>query len=196
MASKSDDPNDEMMIAYVRGRLSGEDADRITSEAARRADVRAEIELMRGISAAIEEDAKAPGPGDLGWARLSRVLDAEAPRPAPQARRPLWQLAAVAAAAILFWQMAAVPLLFNSDGRQAEYAPVTELPAEDVTLSVVFRPTATEEAIRLLLLEVDAQISAGPSAVGLWQFRFESKSAREEGFERLENEGIVESVQR
>jgi anti-sigma factor RsiW len=192
MVEQPADTSDEALIAYVRGRLPTEEARRVAEEAARRPGLAAEIALMRGIAAAVDADADAPAPGELGWARLSRALEKE-PRPATR-RPPLWQLAAASAAAVVVWQLLAVPLLMSPDPG-ARYAPVTQQPASDLSLSVAFVPTASEEAIRALLREIDAQITAGPSAVGLWRLGFQSDAARDAGLARLEASGIVESAQ-
>ena len=68
-------------------------------------------------------------------------------------------------------------------------------PAAGFSLSVAFAPDATEGAIRGLLQEVDARVSDGPSAIGLWQLSFASAEARDAGLARLEADPIVESAQ-
>ena len=81
--TSTDSLSDETLIAYVRGRLPEADAARIAAEATRRPDLAAEIALVRGLAGAADAEANAPVPGELGWARLSRALDAE-----PRAARP------------------------------------------------------------------------------------------------------------
>jgi anti-sigma factor RsiW len=195
MPDQPADETEDRLIAYVRGRLTPEEAAQVEAEAAARPELAAEIALTRGIIAAFEEDERAPVPGELGWARLSRALDAE-PRqvaaPAP-ARRPLWPLAATAAAAVLVWQLAAVPLI-TGPGEPVGYAPVSETPA-GATLQVAFVPDAPEAAIRELLRGLDARISDGPSAIGLWQLSFPTPEARDAAMETLAAAPIVESVQ-
>ena len=114
--------------------------------------------------------------------------------PERPARRPLWPLAAAAAAAVLVWQVVAVPLLPGPTG-EARYAPVSEEPARGPTLSVAFVPEATEAEIRALLQEIGARIGDGPSAIGLWQLDFPDAAARDAGLARLREAAIVESAQ-
>lgn len=190
MADQTDTDSDETLIAYVRGRLPRPAADRIAAEAADRPALAAEIALMRGIASAVEEEQREPSPGEFGWARLSRAIDAEAAAPA---RRPIWQFAASAAAAILLWQVVAMPVIGSFTGGGG-YSPVSR-PSDDFTLQVAFAPGASEAAIRDLLREIGAQVSGGPSAVGLWQLSFENTRARDTGLARLEAAGIVESAQ-
>jgi anti-sigma-K factor RskA len=188
--------DDETVIAYVRGRLTAEEARRVEAASAARPELAAEIALMRGIVGTFDTEARAPAPGELGWARLSRAIDAEPRRvaaPAPRARRPLWPLAASAAAAVLVWQLAAVPLL-TRPGEEAAYAPVSEAPA-GFTLDVTFAPEAAEGSIRELLRSVGGRVSDGPSAIGLWQLSFPSAEARDAAIEILAAAPIVESVQ-
>ncbi len=195
MADRPSDPTDEMLIAYVNGKLPRDDSEQIALEAAQRPELAAEITLMRGIATAVREEARGPSPRELGWARLSRALDAEEKKPASRSRRrSLWQLAASAAAAVLIWQAVAVPIL-SLRGDEPGYAPVSEQSAGEFSLSVAFEPEATEEAIRLLLREIDARISDGPSAIGLWRLSFGSAAARDAGLARLRAAAIVESAQ-
>jgi anti-sigma-K factor RskA len=193
MARDPDEGTDETIIAYVRGRLPADQAERLVAEAAGRPELAADIALARGIAAAVDAEAEVAAPGQLGWARISRALDAEA-RGGARARPPLWQLAAAAAVAVVVWQVAAVPLLTGT-GEGPGYEPVTEAPAAGFALSVAFAPDATEAAIRGLLQEVDANVSGGPTAIGLWQLNFASAEARDAGLARLSADPIVESAQ-
>jgi anti-sigma factor RsiW len=193
MADQPNNLTDETLMAFVRGSLPAEEAARIAREAERRPDLAAEIALIRGIDLALAEEAKAPSPGELGWARLSRAIDAETAARA-SARRPLWQLAAAAAAAVVLWQGVAVPLI-SMRGDQPGYEPVSEAPAAGFSASVAFAPAATEGAIRELLLEIDATVTGGPSALGLWRLGFETGEARDAGLAALQASGLVESAQ-
>jgi anti-sigma-K factor RskA len=186
---------DETVVAYVRGRLPAEEARRLEVEAASRPELAAEIAMMRGVLGSFDADAGSPAPGELGWARLSRAIDAEPARAAPasRTRRPLWPLAATAAAAVLVWQLAAVPLL-TRPGEDAGYAPVSESPA-GFTLQVAFAADAPEGAIRELLRSVGGRITDGPSAIGLWQLGFPSAEARDAAMEAMAAAPIVESVE-
>jgi anti-sigma factor RsiW len=190
MADRPEGATDEALIAYVRGTLPRQDADRIEAEAGRNPELAADIALTRGIAAALDEQARESAPGPLGWARLSRALDAETVRP-ERVRRPVWQLAASAAAAVLLWQAVAIPILTERPG----YAPVTEQPADDFSVAVAFAPATTEQAIRTLIRDIDARVSDGPSAIGLWRLSFASAAARDAGLARLQVAAIVESAQ-
>jgi hypothetical protein len=183
---------DATLVAFVRGRLPEDEAARVAAAAAAEPALAAEIALVRGIARAEAAAAAEHAPGELGWARLARALDREAP-PKP-ARRPVWQFGAAAAAAVLVWQVAAVPLL--SPGREeATYAPVSETPAGGVTLLVAFRPGTTEAAMRELLRATGAEVTGGPSAIGLWQLGFTDGAARDSALARLADDPIVESAQ-
>ena len=194
MADERDRPSDETLIAFVHGRLPENEAARIATEAGRQPDLAAEIALIRGITAAAAAEATDPAPGELGWARLSRAIDAEPVRPGLHHARRLWPLAAAAAAAVLVWQLIAVPFVLPPT-EMPEYAPVSERPAGEPTLSVAFLPEATEADMRALLQEIDARISDGPSAIGLWQLSFADAAARDAGLARLQSAVIVESAQ-
>jgi hypothetical protein len=87
-----------------------------------------------------------------------------------------------------------VPLL--SPGREeATYAPVSEAPADGAALVVAFRPGTTEDAMRALLRASGAEVTGGPSAIGLWQLGFTDAAARDAALVRLASDPIVESAQ-
>lgn len=189
MAEAPDLLPDEVLVAYVRGRLPEDEAARIAAMAAERPRLAAEIALARGLAADVDAEAAAPVPGELGWSRIARTLDAEGP--ARRGRRPLWPMAAAAAASVLVWQVVAVPLL---PGPEPAYAPVSQASGATVAI-VAFAPDATEREIRELLRQVGGEVVGGPTAVGLWRLGFADATAREAALERLSTEPIVESAQ-
>ena len=141
------DVPDETMIAYVRGRLPADQAERLGSRPRRpapeprrrdRAGARDRRRRRRGGRAS-------PAPGELGWARLSRALDAEAARrrragrsgsSRRRPRRRSWS-----------GRWSAVPLLTGPAASPATRRCRSSPPPASA-LSVAFAPDATEAAIR------------------------------------------------
>ena len=195
MASKDQKPDDDRLLAYVAGRLSAEEAAVIEAAAAEDAEIATDIALMQGMRTALRDHETDTAPGELGWKRLERAIDAATPAPAPAARRaPVWQVAAVAAvAAVVCWQFVAVPLL---DRTGAGYGTASEDPAAGFTLTVAFVPEATEAQIRALLEDTGGRITDGPSALGLWQVGFDSAADRDASLETFSAAaGLVDHVQ-
>lgn len=192
MAENFDTLSDEQLVAYVRGRLPEAEAARISALAATRPELAAEIALARGVAADVDAEAAAATPGDLGWARIARALESQKAAPVRPARISLWRMGAVAAAAVLGWQLVAVPLL---EGPETGYVPVTEAPGTLPEITVAFTPEATEPEMRALLRAVGGEVVGGPSAVGLWRLGFADAAARDEALARLEADPIVESAQ-
>ena len=87
MASKDQKPDDDRLLAYVAGRLSAEEAAVIEAAAAEDAEIATDIALMQGMRTALRDHETATAPGELGWKRLERAIDAATPAPAPAARR-------------------------------------------------------------------------------------------------------------
>ena len=81
------DDTEDRLIDFVRGRLAPDEAARVAAEAAARPELAAEIATIRGIIAAFDDEASEPAPGALGWARLSRAIDAEPRRAQAPARK-------------------------------------------------------------------------------------------------------------
>ena len=192
MVEDPDAVADEVLVAFVRGRLPEAEAARIAALAAERPALAAEIALARGIADDVDAEAAGPGPGALGWARLARALDTEVHPARPPARRPSWQMAAAAAAAVLVWQVVAVPLL---PGPEPRYLPASAGSAAGAEIVVAFVPGATEAELRELVRAVGAEVVGGPSAVGLWRLGFPDADARDAALPRLAADPIVESAQ-
>lgn len=205
--------DDAILRAYLAGRLSSEARAEVDAALAADPAMAADVALMQGIKSLGEAE---PGPGDLGWARLSRAIDADeqalsgrgaTPQLQAQARGPAqgwraaalsprfapWQLAASVAAAIALWQAAVAPLLTPS-GERSAYVPVTEAAAPHQA-RVTFAENATEGEMRALLVSVDAEIIAGPSALGIYTLAFADETAKQDGLEVLRTDPITETVQ-
>lgn len=195
MASDMDRPSEEDLLEYLSGRMSDSKAAEIESAVQDDPHLAAEIALMRSAREALAEGSAENSPGALGWARLERAIDAEATPTAPRAQPRTWLIAAsVAVAAVAVWQVVAVPVL---TGPGEGYVTATGETETDLpTATVAFAPGATEERIRALLGETGAQVTAGPSAIGLWQLSFETEAARDAALERFATaQDIIESIQ-
>lgn len=70
------------------------------------------------------------------------------------------------------------------------------MPADQVFLTVAFNPRASELAIRTVLASANAQIVAGPSALGLYTVAVPSAKADSLAAQLLAAAGVVDSVQR
>ena len=193
MTEQPDRPDDSTLMAYVRGDLPPDAAAEVERAAREQPAVAGDIALMRGLVRARAADPST-APGELGWARLSRAIDAEA-APVHQPRRnwrPLMQIAATAVIAVGVWQLAVVPMLPGGGGDL--YVPATG--TTEGAVIVAFAPDATEAQIRALLQEIGATVTDGPSALGLWTLSFADERRRTVGLTRLQAAtGIVESVQ-
>ena len=158
----------------VNGTLSAADKAEIEALMAEDALLAAEHDAMAAIRTGMQAE-EIRSPGDFGLARLMRDVAREgavpvsAPVRAP-ARSWMWQaVAAVAVVGLLaqtFYQRetgssgetGAAPAGYVLAGAEAPGA-----------LVVSFAPGATEAAIRDLLVGLDLEIVAGPSALGLYR---------------------------
>lgn len=177
-----DETVSELLPDYVRGTLS--DADRARVDAAVAADqaLAAELATFQGVSAALKADAGPVTGREIGWARLSRAVDAHERATAPGVITR-WQVAAAVFAVLAIGQAAWIVGTGPRD-EGARFTTAGEA-AEAWTLQVMFAPTATEADIRALLDATGGQIVAGPSAIGLYRVRFESEAAMQSALEAL-----------
>lgn len=195
MTDSPDLPDDATLMAYVRGTLPRDKAASVEERVQGSPALQEDVALMRGLVGLRDAETDA-SPGEFGWSRLSRAIDAEIAAQS-QSRpkwRPMLQAAATAICAIGLWQFAVVPNLPGLTGSDDTYIPATGQPAGQVV--VAFMPDATESEIRALLQDIGATVIDGPSALGLWTLGFAEESGLDAGVERLRQEtAIVESVQ-
>jgi hypothetical protein len=122
-------------------------------------------------------------------------VGAPVPRPANLLHRPgVWQAVAALALAALLGQMLLAPgpltppdPAFRLAGGGDDTAPGRAV------LTVAFAPGATEAAIRALLVALDADITAGPSALGLYRLGVADPDAAAAALRAAAD--IVDSVQ-
>ncbi|HEV7690270.1 MAG TPA: hypothetical protein VGO52_05585 [Hyphomonadaceae bacterium] len=188
--------SDETLREYAKGRLPPAEA--LALEAAAKSDPRlaAEIALVRGVVKAGEAEAARPSSSELGWARLSRTIDAESRTSFVPKKFSRWQVAAVAAIAVAGWGTAAAPLLVAGKDSNDGYVMASERPAYRYSAQATFVPTAPESAIREALRSVDAEIVKGPSALGVYVLAFKDAASLSSGVEDLRTRtAVFESVQ-
>ena len=161
------------------------------AEAAADPAVAAELATLSGVASALKaEDVPVPGK-EMGWARISRAIDAET-------------AASRASSSIVKWQVAAAVFGFLAIGQTLFLTSGTNNPTEDqfglageevITqtwgLQVAFAPDTPIVAIESLLLENGGQISGGPSAIGLYRVTFDSESARDAAAAAFKEASIV-----
>lgn len=132
------------------------------------------------LGRALKDDpTPVPGP-ELGWARLSRELDRAAPPALGRARA--WRAAAAALALVALAQGA---FILSRDGADLRLA------GAEASLTVGFRPGTGEAEMRALLRDAGVQVTAGPSALGLWRLEGDDPTAARAA---LEASGLVETV--
>lgn len=107
---------------------------------------------------------------------------------------------ALGVAAVVIAQAGVIgALLMKAPASQAPLSGTASdvaLPADKVFLTVAFSPSASELAIRTVLASANAQIVAGPSALGLYTVAVPSAKADSLAQQLLAAAGVVESVQR
>ncbi|MEO1252642.1 MAG: hypothetical protein AAFW81_09885 [Pseudomonadota bacterium] len=165
--------SDASIEDYLFGRL---DEDGMKAfEAALGADpaLRAELAFARQVKeAAAVNDA--PASAELGWARLNRAIDTEtatASAAVARSRRlSVWQTAGIAASFAILCSFATA--YFTGGAEPDLYQTATEAPA-GAHAKIVFQTDARVEDINALLSRLDADIIAGPSAIGVYDVRFD-----------------------
>lgn len=168
---------EDRLLAYMQDKLDATDRTAFEAEIATDPALAAEVAALEGVRQVFGTET-VPGQRAAGWERLSAAIAAGQPA-ASNDNRPhrlsLWQAAAVAAVAVLMWQVGMVPLLTEDP---ASYRTVTETPAGP-GLQVIFAEVAPAGEIAALLREVGGTVTDGPGALGIWHVSFEDAEHRD-----------------
>lgn len=198
---------EELLVLHVNGTTTPEENAEIEAWLARDPLLAAERAALAQMRATMQDEPM-QSPGEFGLARLMRDIEREE-RARPAVEPPaantdtaprrllagprLWQVAAVLALALFAGQTA---WMLRDGGPRYELVGAGEDQATGPLLIVAFAPEASEAAIRALLLDLDLEIAAGPSALGLYRLRAPSSEALPAALEGLRAaEGIVESAE-
>lgn len=163
----------ELLPWYLNGTLSGPELAAVEALLLRSAEAREELAVLRRLAAAVREQEQgysgeqAP-PFELGWARLQRSLQQEAPAPA---RRDWWKPGLAAAAALVVALQLGIlmrPAQVDSDW-QLQSGGQEQLLSGGYRVQLRFVEHAQWQQIRSLLLELDAVLVDGPTALGMVQ---------------------------
>lgn len=160
----------ELLPWYLNGTLAGTELAAVEALLLRSAEAREELEVLRRLAAAVREQAQAQDapPFELGWARLQRSLRQET---RPPLRRDWWKPGLAAAAALVVALQLGIlmrPASVDSDW-QLQGGGQEQLQSGGYRVQLRFVEHAQWQQIRALLLELDAVLVDGPSALGMVQ---------------------------
>ena len=196
--SLSDEAKSARLLDFVQGRLSAQEEDAIEAAIAGDEKLIEELAYYRGLSNAAEP-ASAPADHEFGWARLSKAIaedTASAPEQMPAANDNgrVWKIATLAFGLIALVQAG---FLFNTPAIAPTddpiYVPVAE--TQKLEVRIIFADDATSADISALLNQVEGEIVAGPSAIGLYDVRFDSEASKASGLKALRRaDSIVDSA--
>ena len=194
----SGDDKSARLLDYVHGRISDTEKHEIDAAIANDASLAEELAYYEGLANATDEPERAAD-HEFGWAKLSKSIDAEASNTptVPAAANDnlnFWKVATLALGLVVAAQAAfLVGPLKPAISEDPVYIPVAE--AAEFGLQVIFIDGATSASMNQLLNDLDAEIVAGPSAIGLYDIRFESESSRDAGLITLRSvPDIIESA--
>ena len=163
----------ELLPWYLNGTLTGSELAAVEALLLRSAEAREELEVLRRLATAVrEQEQQCHGeqvpPYEMGWARLQRSLQ-QASRGG--ARRDWWKPGLAAAAALVVALQLGIlmrPAQVDSDW-QLQGGGQEQLLSGGYRVQLRFVEHAQWQQIRALLLELDAVLVDGPSALGIVQ---------------------------
>ena len=186
-------PRDEieaLLPFYVNGTLEGEELAEVEAAIANDAALAADVVTLRAIRTTMQEADTAFSPGEMGLARLMRDVETEPVQLQHAPRGRIWQVAAAVLLAVVIGQGA---LMLGQSGSGPGYELAGGASA-DLVITVV--PNATEEQLRNALLDAGVEITAGPSALGLYELSVLDGVTLEEAIGSLAAAtGVIDTVE-
>lgn len=180
---------------YVRGELSDTERARVEAAVSGDPELEAELAVMQSVSNTLKSDPVIVPDKAFGWAKLSRAVDAAEPANDNSRRLFGWQFAASVFAVLAIGQAVMLTLGDAEPGTNDRFTTVSEEPMEARSLQVTFVPTASENDIRALLNSIGAEITAGPSALGVYRITISQSGERDSALKVLSDRSdIVEGV--
>jgi len=194
LSKLSEDSLNELVLDYARGRASDDVRTAIESRLSEDQKLADQVAYLQGLHRAVSPLKQESPADELGWKRLSNAIAAEQSPVAANDNSRVWKYAAAALAVVAALQTA----FLVQPSPQAPTETYVTASANDVdtpAVNVIFRPTAATEELTRVLNEVDGEIIAGPSAIGLYTVSFATETARDDAIAALEAEtDLIESV--
>lgn len=185
-----------MIPAYLRGELSESERQEIENLAAKNPEIAADIEFQKNLKSAIAVDAEAYEPGDLGWARLSKAMEESGEIEDEISTKPkFWRYTAAILAVAAIGQAGVLGSMTFTKDQGVKYVTASDVTSETHMVTLGFNPEISVHQFTKNLQMVDGTITAGPSALGLYQVEFKSESACISAVETLQiQSNIVDTV--
>ncbi|WP_282182650.1 anti-sigma factor family protein [Aliiroseovarius marinus] len=156
----------ELLPFWVNGTLSQDERDMVEAAMAQDPSLRQEAEMLSLVRATMQQQSDVQSPGDLGLARLRRVIE-DNPQQVlegrSRTRRYILSFSSGLAAAL-----ALLAVLGNFRASEDVYELAS---SNDDTANIVvsFRPDVTQASMASLLQMHELVIVDGPSAIGLYR---------------------------
>ena len=176
-----------MIPASLRGELTPEDQAELDAAIAINPVLKKDFEFQKTLRDELQAQ-KTSVTDELGWARLSRSIDAiESQTGADKkldqgayaipandtSRERFWKRAAVALTLVCVAQLSLFGLNLNSSDNEVRYEPVAEA-SPSGHVQIALKQGLETEALTRVLQDRKGQIVSGPSALGLYTVSFSS----------------------
>lgn len=175
-----------LIPAFLRGELSESERREVEEHASKNPEIAAEIEFQRNLKVAIQPDQASFEPGELGWAKLSKAIDAAdvtSPATISAPKQQYWKYAAAILAVLAIGQAGVLGTIATKPKQDAQYLYASEASDNINIIKLGFSPNVSENTITKLLQKHEASIIAGPSSLGLYDVKFKSDHACKEAMD-------------
>lgn len=174
---------------YLNETLQGEEKMAVEQALAEDESLRDELLFLQKLQGHLQQPSQSNSPGELGLKRLQRSIKQQSTPPEQSVNR--WRIATIAACLMLVVQTT------NNISQTDTYQTAggkAEIQYKGQLMSVTFAPDATEQSIRKLLMEANASIVDGPSALGIYYLLVPGNAEHSKNILKA-NSNVIESIQ-
>lgn len=167
---------EDLLAFYVNGSLTGQERADVESHVQHCEYCQQQVALLRLMRDSMQQTSVDGFPEEFAWQRLKRDMQQQ---PVTQAhQKPGWWRQGIAvAAAVVIAVQAGLIVSLNQDVESYTQAGYKQ---PGTILQIKVNPAASEAQFRELLLGINAELVAGPSATGLYRIRLPQKSTEQD----------------
>ncbi|HED13645.1 MAG TPA: hypothetical protein ENI62_08330 [Gammaproteobacteria bacterium] len=173
---------------YVNGTLAGEERERVEAYVEQDQGGQIEVAFLRSVQTAIrEQQDEVVSPAEVGWRRLQKTI-AEQRHEAPLQtgkQRHWWRPTLAAAALLLLVQGGVLVQIWPVYKQHYTVLSSSRQGATGIVLQVSFDPAISEEQLRGIINNIEAQIVGGPGALGIYRLRLPAEIKQTAAINRL-----------
>lgn len=191
----SDEKLMELLPWYVNETLGAHEKMKVEALLKRSETAAAEVALLRQLQESVRKEESVIAPTEMGWRRFQKMLPLQQqPEKSRLSLAKIATIAAVMVIAVQFTLLLNVPEQMDVELLGGETL-VQQVSGQQLELKLIFHDQASWQEIQTLLVGIDGEVVAGPSALGMVIVRVPMPEEQASLLRILKESPLIEHVQ-